>query len=497
MLGVIPDTLNYTWSSGSTLFDKRNLLPMDKMSKKPSVTSRAYNVLEPIWSNTRWARGLCAESPYRSHPTIVLGNLWTTVPKTARVDRSIAMEPSMNVAYQLGVGKIIRSRLKHWGLDLVSLQPHHQKLVSLASVRRHLATIDLSSASDLICSKLVEILLPEDWHDLLYSLRSEFTCYALSSNDRNEDGWQNGDWRLNEKFSSMGNGYTFELETLIFYSLSLAVQEIDGWVPDSVYTSVYGDDIIIPDAYAPYFIKTLTKLGMKPNPKKTFYGGFPFRESCGSDFYFGTNVRPFYVETFEPENPQTRVVTANSIALAGIRSCGSNWFDLRDHYLKRAWNRAVELIPSSVRSCRGPTVLGDIVLWDSRWRRYARQLECGAWRVKALKPYFDDKYYISYDRDEWTRASIIDAAVSGYLQGAGDSVNNVNGKWIYRKGKLLDSRPKVEGYKIFSLNFCEDTSMIQKFIDNSLGIRCDKEIDRLRNKRFGSNAELNFGLTVE
>ena len=46
------------------------------------------------------------------------------------------------------------------------------------------------------------------------------------------------------KFSSMGNSYTFELESLIFYSLAVATCSHLGIDPRDV--SVYGDDVIIP-----------------------------------------------------------------------------------------------------------------------------------------------------------------------------------------------------------------------------------------------------------
>ena len=46
------------------------------------------------------------------------GNRITTVPKNGLTDRSIAIEPTMNLYLQLGVDGFIRKRLKRWGIDL-------------------------------------------------------------------------------------------------------------------------------------------------------------------------------------------------------------------------------------------------------------------------------------------------------------------------------------------------------------------------------------------
>ena len=86
----------------------------------------------------------------------------------------------------------------------------------------------------------------------------------------------------------MGNGFTFPLETLIFWALTASACEGDV---DSV--SVYGDDIICPRERADDVIDTLTMCGFKINLEKSFVEG-PFRESCGCDYYKGIDIRPFY-----------------------------------------------------------------------------------------------------------------------------------------------------------------------------------------------------------
>lgn len=51
---------------------------------------------------------------------IVPGNRIAFVPKNAKTERSIAIEPTMNLFLQLGVDGYIRKRLKRWDIDLDS-----------------------------------------------------------------------------------------------------------------------------------------------------------------------------------------------------------------------------------------------------------------------------------------------------------------------------------------------------------------------------------------
>jgi len=74
----------------------------------------------------------------------------------------------------------------------------------------------------------------------------------------------------------MGNGFTFPLETLIFWALTRAVCGSTATV------SAYGDDIICPSDRAEDVIAVLTEVGFSVNLEKSFWNG-PFRESCGSD----------------------------------------------------------------------------------------------------------------------------------------------------------------------------------------------------------------------
>lgn len=211
-------------------------------------------------------------------PVVVRGSYWTSVPKTSLTDRGINVEPILNSFFQKGIGAAIRHRLKRVGIDLND-QTANQRLAREGSLTGLLATIDLSMASDTVAYLLVMQLLPTDWFEALDSVRSPI-CEL-----------PDGKYVVLEKFSSMGNGATFELESLIFYALLHVVCCMD----EERTISVYGDDLICPSDCYDRVVDALELLGFTPNKEKSFGSG-PFRESCGKDYWDGTDVRPVFVK---------------------------------------------------------------------------------------------------------------------------------------------------------------------------------------------------------
>lgn len=193
------------------------------------------------------------------------------VPKNAKTNRSICVEPHWNVFVQLGIGSELKKVLTRLGLHPTD-QQRNRSMAQTAYENRY-ATVDLSMASDTISYEVVRWLLPPDWFHLLMLCRTDFT--VLPSGTRTKL----------EKFSSMGNGFTWELESLIF------------WACASIHTDssigVFGDDLVVPSDVYDQLEGTLSLLGFKVNKAKSFWQG-GFRESCGTDWYFGQDVRPFY-----------------------------------------------------------------------------------------------------------------------------------------------------------------------------------------------------------
>lgn len=204
----------------------------------------------------------------------------TFVPKDAKVLRPIVVEPSLNGMVQLGIGAYLKGRiLRHTGLDLTD-QDRNRRLACKGSIDGSLATIDLSSASDTISMGLVSDLLPPVWVEFLAQYRSESVIY------------DDVHIRL-EKFSSMGNGFTFELESLIFWALAWGCCHHLGLPVDDL--GVFGDDIIVPTPAVGLLFEVLDWCGFWVNPTKSYWEG-QFRESCGADWLAGKDVRPFFIK---------------------------------------------------------------------------------------------------------------------------------------------------------------------------------------------------------
>lgn len=242
-----------------------------KYSADAEVTPNAYCVaVAAISVNPMWKR------MYDDvvDPPTVWGNRITTVEKNYKTRRVIAIEPCLNMYVQRGIGAHLRRRLKSVGIDLNDQTINQRAAADLGN-----ATIDFSMASDLISQGLVNYLLPPAWVDLLAACRSELGVL------------EDGELIRYNKISSMGNGYTFELESLIFWALARAVVPPE----DHSRIAVYGDDVIIPVTYATDFLEASRRAGFIPNAEKSFWEG-PFRESCGKHFHSGYDVSPFYLK---------------------------------------------------------------------------------------------------------------------------------------------------------------------------------------------------------
>lgn len=212
------------------------------------------------------------------HDHLVLEN----VPKTWKVHRGITPLTLIDLFYTYGVGRVIQRRLKENGLDIRFLQDSHRHLIKRFSKTRRHVTADLSAASDSITSDLLNQLLPRSWFNLI---RRSTTHQVMIGDNR----------FYTESILPMGNGLTFPVETLVFYSLTKAIGNLAGI--KGTY-SVFGDDLIYPRQIHKYVAKVFPQLGICLNMDKTFVN-YPFRESCGEDFFLGIPVRSFYLKNEE------------------------------------------------------------------------------------------------------------------------------------------------------------------------------------------------------
>lgn len=289
ILGPLTDELVVGSFSGGASTSRRRTesLPAQKFSGMADVTPAAAPYVGVIHREAPLLRQYHVFDYFRE----VDGAVLFTVPKKTDIDRCACKEPDINMFLQKGVGAHIRRRLLKFGVNLQD-QSINRKFAQKGSLDGSLATLDLSSASDSMTISCVRAILPEDWYLYLNDIRSPIVMV-------------DGEAFRTEMFSSMGNGFTFELESLIFYVLMRAVSYFEG-IQGVV--SVYGDDIIIPTGMYDLGLFVLSVFGFTPNYDKSFAEG-PFRESCGGHYHNGNDVTPFYLK-----RDATRITDAIRVA---------------------------------------------------------------------------------------------------------------------------------------------------------------------------------------
>lgn len=273
-----------------------------------------------IWNLPEWSIAEQIRELNYGEPIIATSSRLSFVPKNDEISRCICVEPILNSFAQLGLGRILEDRLRErFGISLSSQPFKNRALARLGSITDGLATLDLSSASDSISLSMCRYLLPRTFVRMLERYRS-----------RSVDIKGRGTVPLN-MISTMGNGYTFPLQTIIFSAVVTACMAWRGiptgsgssmngayWPPRKTWSaraselwSVFGDDIICPSACAEDVVAILALLGFNVNRDKSFVKG-PFRESCGSDFFNGSDIRGVYVKTLK--TPEARYSVINMLA---------------------------------------------------------------------------------------------------------------------------------------------------------------------------------------
>ncbi len=259
----------------------------DKIRQDMTCTAQCVPLVRTLRSRHHYLS--CFDAQRGGGVTVISGSRMTTVPKNEDTVRTIAIEPSGNMALQLAAGRYLENVLRRVGLDISTQQPRNKALAKRGSIDGSLATIDLSSASDMISPDLVRAIFPPEWYRLFVVLRSPTTELP------------DGSEVVLNMMSTMGNGFTFPLMTLLFCALIYGFRATRGGPNlfiDWNSTCVFGDDIIIPTDEYHDFVDVLTMAGFSVNLEKSYSEG-PFRESCGGDYYEGVDITPFYVKTLD------------------------------------------------------------------------------------------------------------------------------------------------------------------------------------------------------
>lgn len=348
VLGPLPSDLTPTFSGGATVGDPsiRCTAP-DKLTSRPQFYPKSAFLMSHL-GETGWGRSWFARfGGYNWEPAISRGNVFFTVPKNGVTHRGCCKEASAALSYQLPTGKVIRSRIKRaYGYDIRHSKPDHMRLAMLGSIAGVLCTLDLKSASNSLVYNLVKLLASPSWFAWLDALRAPFTFI-------------DGRWQRLEMFSSMGNGFTFELETLVFWSLARTVCKSIGSDPDTV--RCFGDDLIAPNEAARPIMMALRFAGFTTNESKSFSDGW-FRESCGGDYFRGVDVRPYSLEVF-PTEPQ-------------------HWISLHNGLQRQAPKEAAAvlplirgMVPRAIQQLSGPAWCGDVVFASDTWTEKLRPVK--------------------------------------------------------------------------------------------------------------------------
>jgi hypothetical protein len=257
-----------------------------------SATSTGLHVLfkqgiasDPLWSSVESRRQEYRES------TVVRGSRLSFVPKTSEISRTICTEPVLNMLFQKGIGAVLEGRLRQiCGIDLSNQPDKNRILARLGSEDGRFGTIDLSSASDSMSLTLVNEMFPKYVANILGATRCPVTILP------------DGSEVALHMVSSMGNAFTFPLQTIFFSAVVHGVYkalDIPIHRPSKHSLgnfAVFGDDIIVTNKAYGLMVKMLSICGFSVNVNKSFNTGL-FRESCGHDYYSGYNVRGVYLKT--------------------------------------------------------------------------------------------------------------------------------------------------------------------------------------------------------
>lgn len=289
-------------ANADNFFTKLFASPISHTSEYLVALYRAATCERPGWAEAENIRFQSMDAKEERAFKLVDGNTWFSVPKNEETERSCATEPSINMLFQKALGDWIESRLnKVLNLDLADQQQLNSRLALMGSQMGLFGTIDLSSASDRNALSMIEHFCPPSFNKWIRLFRSPL-C-------RLPDGTS----VAMHMCSSMGNGFTFPLQTALFAGVVFCCYKLCG-IPFirnrrvSPYGfdqrrkpgnwGTFGDDIIVDTRVYHTVIRYLNMLGHKVNDSKSFNSG-GFRESCGSDYFYGYNVRGVYIRSLE------------------------------------------------------------------------------------------------------------------------------------------------------------------------------------------------------
>ncbi|DAD50807.1 RNA-directed RNA polymerase [ssRNA phage SRR5466365_1] len=274
--------------SGASLGSPHESLYAKLFSSKLSAPTRGliYHYENYIWQFPEWSNAELLRKASHGDAKCRDSSRLSFVAKNDLISRPTCTETPLGMFYQLGLGHIIECRLaSYFGIRLSTQPDINRERARIGSIDGSWATIDLESASDTIGFNMCKGILPQHVLGLIELIRSKNTEYKGTVIPLN-------------MVSTMGNGFTFPLQTAIFAAVVKSAGKTLGI--DMKKVDVFGDDIAVPTALYERVCRLLHLLGFKVNPDKSFHKG-PFRESCGHDYHSGVNVRGVYIKSLRDD----------------------------------------------------------------------------------------------------------------------------------------------------------------------------------------------------
>lgn len=222
-----------------------------------------------------------AEEPQRRISKIV------AVPKSYKSSRIIAMEDSYRNAYCQCVEDIFRTYDKKLGLINLEDQGINQNYAKRGSEDGSLATLDASHASDLISRSLFCDVFPPEYVRLVLPYLPTHCSI-------------NGKVKPLQMIGTSGHTLTFRHETIVYKAIAACGVSYHCAITGDDFPQVshaFGDDTIISSAAYDTVVHFFTRLGLVINNDKSYHDG-GFRESCGKDYLYGTDVTSVYYPRF-------------------------------------------------------------------------------------------------------------------------------------------------------------------------------------------------------
>lgn len=258
------------------------------------------------------------------------------VPKDSRGPRLISCEPVDFQWIQQGLGRAIVEHVERTALTRHNVfftdQGPNQRGALLGSRTGRYSTLDLNEASDRVSLSLVRLLFPKHLHRYLEACRSTSTELP------------DGRKIPLKKYAPMGSCLCFPILALSVWAI-LTAGAPDEDTREGIL--VYGDDIVVPTAYAENAMKLLESFGLKINRDKSCTSGL-FRESCGTDAFQGINVTPVRLRTVWESSRSPEVY--------------SSWIAYANSFYDRSYHHTYDYIVGKIFAVYGEVPSNDMSL---------------------------------------------------------------------------------------------------------------------------------------